>query len=174
MYFCYEREKHLKKLCFMKKILIKRGGILLTLLLTLLLAGCGPSEELTDYKEKMERFFGVIALYDSNMNAIEPMAEDAEETLLHNLDNMETAFNEMAEYEIPEEFATLGELPKEAAFYMSAAVAKYHEAYDNEYNEAAEAEATQFYEKANRRLQYIIDILHGEIPEGGDVEFVEE
>ena len=149
-------------------------GILFGLALMFVLTGCGPSQELTEYKEKMERFFGVIALYDESMNAIEPMADDAEETLLHNLDNMETAFNEMAEYEIPEEFSTLGELPKEAAFYMSAAVAKYHEAYDNEYNEAAEAEASQFYEKANRRLQYIIDILHGEIPEGEDVEFVEE
>lgn len=153
---------------------VKRLFILAGCMALVLLAGCGPSKELTDYKEKMERFFGVIALYDQNMNAIEPMAEDAEETLLHNLDNMETAFNEMASYEIPEEFSTLGDLPKEAAFYMSAAVAKYHEAYDAEFNEAAEAEAAQFYEKANRRLQYIIDILHGEIPEGEDVEFVEE
>ena len=156
------------------KRFVERGVILTLCMAFLLLAGCGPSEELTAYKEKMERFFGVIALYDENMNAIEPMADDAEETLLHNLDNMEKAFNEMAEYEIPEEFSMLGELPKEAAFYMSAAVAKYHEAYDNEYNETAEEEAAQFYEKANRRLQYIIDILHGEIPEGEDVEFVEE
>lgn len=165
----------MKKFMRLIKATQNKCRILAVFALVFLLAGCGgASQELTDYKDKMERFFGVIALYDSNMNAIDPMAEDAEETLLHNLDNMERAFTEMAAYEIPEEFMTLGDLPSEAADYMSQAVAKYHEAYDNEYDAAAEEEAGALYERANRRLQYIIAILHGEIPEGEDVEFVEE
>ena len=141
----------------------------------LLLTGCGKSSgALTEYKNKMERFFGVISLYDENINAIDPMADDAEETLLYNLDNMDRAFTEMAGYEIPEEFSMLGELPKEAAFYMSEAVKGYHLAYDGDYDADAELKAKDLYDRANRRLQYIITILHGEIPEGEDVEFVEE
>ena len=145
----------MKKFICLIKATQNKCRILAVFALVFLLAGCGgASQELTDYKDNM--------------------AEDAEETLLHNLDNMERAFTEMAAYEIPEEFMTLGDLPVEAADYMSQAVAKYHEAYDNEYDAAAEEEAGAMYERANRRLQYIIDILHGEIPEGEDVEFVEE
>ena len=158
-------------ICFWRDI--RRICVLLVLMLVL--AGCtGRNEELNTYKDKMERFFGVISLYDENMNAIDPMAEDAEETLLYNLDNMDRAFTEMATYEIPEEFSMLGELPAEAAFYMSEAVKGYHLAYDGDYDAEAEQKAKDLYDRANRRLQYIITILHGEIPEGEDVEFVEE
>ena len=49
---------------------------------------------------------------------------------------------------------------------MSEAVSYYHMAYEGESFDSAAAEvAYQNYECANERLQYIVSILHGNIPE---------
>lgn len=49
---------------------------------------------------------------------------------------------------------------------MSEAVSCYHQAYEGESFDATAAEMAYYnYECANVRLQYIISILHGNIPE---------
>ncbi len=49
---------------------------------------------------------------------------------------------------------------------MSEAVSYFHQAYEGEtFDAVLEDVARQNYERANLRLQYIISILHGDIPE---------
>ena len=58
---------------------------------------------------------------------------------------------------------------------MKEAVALFHTAYDGEtYDEGSEQAALEYYNRTNIRIQYIITILHGEIPEGEGVTYTEE
>ena len=58
---------------------------------------------------------------------------------------------------------------------MKEAVALYHTAYEGEtYDEGSAQAAREYYDRTNIRLQYIITILHGEIPEGEGVTYTEE
>ena len=46
----------------------------------------------------------------------------------------------------------------------------YHQLFESETYDAAVANAAfEYYSRANVRLQYIVAILHGEIPEGENV-----
>ena len=58
---------------------------------------------------------------------------------------------------------------------MRQAVALYHDAYEAEvFDEVTAQVARQYYDRANLRIQYIIMILHGEIPEGDGITYTEE
>ena len=58
---------------------------------------------------------------------------------------------------------------------MKEAVALFHSAYEGDtYDEALGQAALEYYERTNIRIQYIITILHGEIPEGEGVTYTEE
>ena len=75
----------------------------------------------------------------------------------------------MATFPIPEEFQSISKLPKDASDSMAKAVSLYHEAYDGEYNQGKAEEARQYYERANRAVQVMIQVLRGKKPEGDDV-----
>lgn len=133
----------------------------------LLLTGCGSNEELETYKTNMEQFFDNAAYYDSALNSIDPYSDTVISQLFTLLDSMETTFAQMAQLPVPKEFPGVDQLADEASEYMSEAVRLYHEAYEAEpFNEAVHEAALENYTRANLRLQYIISILHGEIPEG--------
>ena len=63
----------------------------------------------------------------------------------------------------------------EADENMKQAVALYHSAYEAEvFDEPMAQAAREYYDRANIRIQYIISILHGEIPEGEGITYTEE
>ena len=81
----------------------------------------------------------------------------------------------MAQLEVPEQFSAAESLADEADENMKEAVALFHQAYEGEtYDEALGQAALEYYERTNVRIQYIITILHGEIPEGEGVTYTEE
>lgn len=140
-----------------------------------LLTGCGEDEALVSYQENMNTFFESAASYNDNMNSIDPNAEDAVSQLLSYLDGLQNEITWMAELDVPEQFSAAESLADEADENMREAVALFHEAYEGEtYNEAVGQAALEYYERANIRIQYIITILHGEIPEGEGVTYTEE
>lgn len=152
---------------------------LLTLLLatcfTLSITGCGEDKELTEYKEKMDSFFSEIEIIHNKMNTIDPESEDALADLFECLDELDSQFATMAAIEVPDEFSSLENLADEASENMSLAVENYHNAYSTDsYNEYTAATADEYYARANKRLQYMIDILHGKMPEGDDIIITEE
>jgi hypothetical protein len=140
------------------------------LLLTFIpvMAGCGKKADpaLDAYKESMTKFYDELSKYDSEINAIDPESDTAKSDLLDVLDEMEGSYNRMAALEIPDEFSGIAEISVEAADYMEKANEFYHMAYDNEFDEDSEMLASQYYQRANDRALIILQVLHGEVPEG--------
>ncbi len=137
----------------------------------LFISGCGKNEKLTVYEEKMSSFFENISELNANMNAVDVSDDVAAQTeILSYLDSLETEFNSLAELEVPEEFISVESLADEAAENMTQAVALYHQLYESEtFDTTLSDAANEYYSRANIRLQYIIAILHGEVPEGENV-----
>ncbi|NBJ94261.1 hypothetical protein [Parablautia muri] len=154
----------------MKKTLLKKMHkvkvkFLLLAIFPLILTGCGKNEDLENYKANMNQFFENIRIIDSSINAIDPDSETSTAELLALLDSMDTSFAQMAALEVPDGFPGVDELADDASAYMSEAVSYYHQAYDGEYDAAFEEVAYRNYEQANIRFQYIVSIIHGNIPE---------
>ncbi len=132
----------------------------------LLLTGCGKDAALENYKANMNQFFENIRIIDSSINALDPNSETATSDLLALLDSMDTSFSQMASLEVPDGFPGVAELAAEASEYMSEAVSYYHQAYEADpYDATLEDIARQNYDRANVRFQYIVSIIHGNIPE---------
>lgn len=151
---------------------MKRYSVpIVTVLLMCMLFGCGRknSGELTAYKEDMTTFYNKLSYYDTEINTIDPEAEDATAQLLLLMDQMNEAYKIMAAIEVPEEFESISDISKEAAEYMQSANEYYHLAYDGEFSEDNEDLARQYYERANSRVRVMLQVLHGEIPEGDNV-----
>ena len=145
------------------------------LLCGILITACGQDEELTAYQEDMNTFFEHIASYHEGMNAIDASAPDAKDQLLSYLDQLQAEFTWMAELTVPDAFSAVDSLADEADENMQQAVALYHSAYETDvFDEPTAQAAREYYDRANIRIQYIISILHGEIPEGEGITYTEE
>lgn len=129
-------------------------------------SGCKSNQELDTYKANMNQFFENIKVYDSSINAIDPESETAVSELLTLLDSMDISFTQMASLEVPDDFPGVEGLADEASEYMTEAVSYYHQAFEADPFDSSLADvAKQYYDRANVRIQYIVSILHGEIPE---------
>lgn len=145
------------------------------LFLVFLLTACGQDETLMAYQEDMNTFFERAAEYNENMNAIDRNSDTAVIELLGYLDALAEDIEWMAGLEVPEQFSAAESLADEADENMKQAVALFHAAYDGgTYDEGSAQAALEYYNRANIRIQYIIVILHGEIPEGEGVTYTEE
>lgn len=144
-----------------------RCSILLgTFTVLLMLTGCGKNKDIETYKTNMTQFFENINTINDSINNLDPESENVSQELLPLLDSLDKSFTQMASLEVPEDFPGVAELAQDAGKYMTEAVSYYHQAYENgEYDKTAADIAYQNYQIANSRLQYIIRILHGDIPE---------
>lgn len=139
--------------------------ILSASLVAFLLTGCGSdtADELSTYQASMNTFCDNISYINDQINALDGTGESDVETLLNNLDTLDDQFSQMAELTVPDEFATIDNLADEASENMSMAVSYYHEAYDSgTFNPNYADAAYEYYTRANVRLGYILQILHGE------------
>lgn len=147
----------------------------LSLLLTFFLTACGRDEALAAYQEDMNTFFERAGEYNEKMNAIDLNSDTKTVELLGYLDAFAEDIEWMAGLEVPSQFSVVESLADEADENMKEAVALFHTAYDGEtFDAASEQAAREYYNRTNVRLQYIITILHGEIPEGEGVTYTEE
>ena len=145
------------------------------LFFTLLFTACGQDEELTAYQEDMNTFFERAKEYNDKMNAIDSASDTAVIELLGYLDAFAEDIEWMAGLEVPNQFSAVESLADEADEKMKEAVALFHAAYEGDtFDEPSEQAAREYYDRTNIRLQYIITILHGEIPEGEGVTYTEE
>lgn len=137
----------------------------------ILMTACGKAAdpELEAYKESMTLFYDRLSYFDAAINAIDPEAEDAKVQLLGYLDEMNAEYQTMAALTIPDAFSGISDIAVEAADYMQKADDTYHQAYDNEFDEESEMLASQYYERANSRVLVMLQVLHGEVPEGDNV-----
>lgn len=141
----------------------------------LLLGGCGEDQALKKFKKAMDEYCLEIAEIDNGINSIDTQSETRIEDLMNYLDQLDSAFKKLADMTVPEEFNYIEELADDASEYMTEAVSLYHEAYsNNSFNEYTAAYAREYYERACKRLNYIITFLHGDIPEGDDITILQD
>ena len=99
------------------------------------------------------------------LNNIDPESDTAMEDMLTALDDLAAEFNTLAEIEVPRQFSAIENLADEAGDNMSQAASLYREAYGGEeYNENVAAAAAEYYNRAIKRINYISEILQGEMP----------
>ena len=147
----------------------------IVLFLTFFLTACGQDETLSAYQEDMNTFFEQAAEYNDKMNAIDRDSDTAVAELLGYLDAFADDIEWMAGLDVPEQFSAVESLADEADENMKEAVSLFHAACEGEtFEEPSWQAALEYYDRTNLRLQYIITILHGEIPEGEGVTYTEE
>jgi len=136
------------------------------LFLTLFLTGCGKDKAVENYRANMTQFFENVQTINDAINQLDPNDENVGEELLPLLDSLDKSFSQMASLEVPDGFPGVSDLATDASKYMTEAVSYYHQAYGGEeYDKTSADIAYQNYQFANKRLQYIVQILHGDIPE---------
>lgn len=151
--------------------MLKRFTFLIALMMSMLVfTGCGEKEELTVYEENMKNFYAEISEIENAIAEIDESSENAVNTLLVNMEEMAACFKTLANMEVPMEFISIEELADDASAYMDEAVRLYSEAYEEDYvSDALIQAATENYESAMKRINYIAVLLQGEIPEGANV-----
>ena len=162
---------HLEDTVLKKKLLAVTAGILTALTLT----ACGKDPKLTQFKEEIDSCCTEISDIDTEINNVDAQSDNATNELLGYLDQLDTAFQDFADLDFPEEFDYLESLADEASEYMTTAVESYHDAYSNGgYNELTADYARENYARAYKRIQIIITFLHGEQPEDVNLTTSEE
>lgn len=139
--------------------------LFLTLIISVL-AGCKevPTvDKYADYKNSMEIFFEEINSLDQTINALDPEDPDSLSELFICLDQIEEQFKCLSEIEVPAEFVATESLADEAYEYMVQANQYFRASFsDTSYNEYTYEAGLECYNRANKRLHYIVQLIHGE------------
>lgn len=159
----------------MKKKLL---SVLFLFGLSFSLVACGEqpdnSAELNAYKTSMEAVFSNFEKIDYSIKTIDPDSDDASAIngLLEQFDLLEAEFKTLSEIVVPADFSYNESLADDAYNYMVQANSYYHQAFqDDSYDEAYIEAADECYKRANKRIQYIINILHGELPQDETISY---
>ncbi|MCR5127127.1 MAG: hypothetical protein K6B69_03395 [Lachnospiraceae bacterium] len=124
-----------------------------------LLTACGNTKTdpaLEKYRSDMSSFSSTVSSLGQAINAIDPSSPTASAELLNDLDQMNTAFRNMAALTIPDEYSDVATLVYEASAYMNDAASLYHDAYgDNGYNDEYATQAQNQYQNAMQRVSSI-------------------
>ena len=149
--------------------------MIISVITALSLNGCGKTDKLDEYYEAVNTFNEEVGTIAGNMNNLD--GEDASQSgaLLQELDSLEEQFRVLSEVEVPDAFASNETLADEAYSYMQEAVSGFHEYYENNEVDYATFEvAKENYDSACLGVEDISTILQGEIPEGDNIEVIEE
>lgn len=151
----------------------KLAALLLIAFIISSLSACGEGgEDYSDYKEQMNNFCESITTLDEEINSLNPEDDDAVEDLFIYLNELEEQFKYFSEIEVPKNFQVTESLADEAYDYMKQANEYFEQSFsDNSFNEYTLEAAMECYARANKRVHYVIDIIHGELPEDENVTF---
>jgi len=155
----------------------KTSLIIAIVLLGALLTGCGAAEDkLAQYKADMTSFTDHVNELVTSIDNIDLDSDTRTQELLGYLDEMDTAFQEMGNLEVPEQFANVEELADDASSNLSKSVELYHQAFDEggTYDPALIDAALEYYSRAFKRLDYIGTILQGQLPEDETITIIHE
>ncbi len=152
-----------------KKILTVMTGVILAVSL----AACADSaEDYSEYKKEMSNFFESVNTLNEEMNALNPDDAEAVSKLFEYLDQVEEQFKYFSEIEVPSQYKVTESLADEAYDYMKEANEYFRQSFsENSYNEYTLEAAMECYSRANKRMQYVIDIIHGKLPEDENISF---
>lgn len=144
----------------------KISAILFCTIIISLFAGCTqitPADKYADYKSSMDSFFEEINSLNQTINALDPEDSDSLSELFICLDQVEEQFKSLSEIEVPDEFIATESLADEAYEYMVQANQYFKASFsDTSYNEYTYEAGLECYNRANKRLHYIVQLIHGE------------
>lgn len=131
----------------------------------IVLGACGTDPEIITFTRDLDTFCTAVADLNDSINNIDAEADNAAALALGYLDRLDEQFQSFAEMDFPEDFDYLEPLADEAGEYMKEAVASYHQAYEApSYDEDTAAYARENSARAFKRVQVILQIMHGEDP----------
>lgn len=150
--------------------------ILLTMLLCLVLTGCGDKETdpaIVQFTKDMNTLCDNIVEIDKDINRIEFNAndefalQDSRAELINQLVLLEEQFTNFGAMDFPADYDYLESMADEASAYMTEAVKTYKEVYADESSFSATTEeyARENYSRAYKRLRIITALLRGETPD---------
>lgn len=149
----------------MKKIIV----LTFILAFSLNLSSCGKDTEkiLTFQTELNDVILDMEAIH-TELNTLDVSDENASDLALDYLSDLTQAFNRLAAINVTDEnHAYITQLAEEGADYMSQAYDLFQTAYGGEaFDEATADLAYQHLERATTRIRVIVNMLHGEIPDG--------
>lgn len=141
------------------------------LLVMTFLAGCGESEEnkaLKQYNDTMTVFFDDLVTINDRINAIDPESNSSLKELYTQFDALESKFQYLTTVSVPKEvvyYESIESLSQEGYDWMKQANEYLHQAYQEEdFNESVVEASMECYRRANKRIRYIISLIHGEVP----------
>lgn len=118
----------------------------------------------------MTTFFEELEKIDADINTIDPADQDSIDQLFKQFDALEAQFKKLSEIDVPDEYISNKALGQQAYEYMVQANEYLHQSFtDTSYNQNVLDAALECYRRANKRVQFIITILHGEIPQDDGV-----
>ena len=127
----------------------------------LLLSGCGTSqklEELQNYRSEMDDFCSSVSSLQSQIDAIEPDSENAQEELLSLLDQLAEISAEAAGFSTPEGYEEAGEMCRRASDYLQEAKGEYHAAFEAEpFDTESFQKGLDSYQSAGRCLSLMLE-----------------
>lgn len=150
---------------------------ILALVTAFSIIACGTATTTTvqtssQYKNQLNNFFDSVTKLDAEINALDPSDSDSFSELFVYLEELEEQFKYFAEIEVPSDYKVTESLADEAYDYMVQANEYFKMSFeDGAYNEYTYAAGLECYKRANKRVQYIISIIHGELPEDENVTF---
>lgn len=131
------------------------------LLGTLLLSGCGTSQnlkELQNYRSEMDGFCSSVSSLQAQIDAIEPDSENAQEELLSLLDQLAEVSAKAAEVSTPEGYEEAGEMCRRASDYLQEAKGEYHAAFKAEpFDIESFQKGLDSYQSAGRCLSLMLE-----------------
>lgn len=149
----------------MKKLII----ITLICLCTYTATACGVdnSEQILAFQNNLNTVVLKMEQLDTELNDLDVSASDAVETALNALNELNTAFETLADIKVSDEnHAYITSLADEGAEYMAHAYELFQKAYTQEtFDEANAKLAYQYLERATKRVRVIVSMLHGNIPD---------
>lgn len=137
--------------------------------------GCGGDAALDQYYTDMEQFTSQANMDFSTLNGIDPASETAVDDMLDAMDQLALSFQSLANISVPKQFLSIESLADEAGSYMTEAASLYHQAYgDGNYHEDIAAAALENYNRAVKRMDYISEILQGQMPSDDSITITTE
>ncbi len=136
-----------------------------------LMTGCGSKKDtaaLKAYEKSMSSVFTDFERINNDIKDIDPDNQTSMNELYACFDDLDAEFKHMAELKVPTDlvyYESIKALAQEGSDYMSQANEYMHQAFsETDYRENVVEAAMECYRRANKRLQYIISLIHGVDP----------
>ena len=147
---------------------MKHKLLALFCIIALLLTGCGANtEQVLVFQNELNSVILRIEGIHEDLEALDVSSKDASAQALEYLSDLKDAFDELASIDVKDEdYAFITDLAIEGSQYMEQANKLFEEAFTAErYDKETASLAYQYLERASKRINVIVTMLHGEVPD---------